>query len=174
MTTTTLKTLKAGAVLLDERNETLWVVDKKQTKDRVLVVSNRINKNEIHPVPYDVIKAHYTVLTNVAELATEVKTENKRQKRMTFEEMLALIVATEGIECKRMKSDTLAVKLGNKRLFRVAGRAADGYKLVTDRAMLFDGLDGVTTKVNSKGATVATLVTEDINAVLAHIMRYNF
>ena len=171
MTTTTLRTIKAGAVLLDERNETLWVVEKKQTKDRVLVVSNRIDKNEIHPVPYDVIKANYTVLANVVELATEVKAESKRNKRMTYEEMLALIVATEGIECKRMKNDTLAVKMGNKRLFRVAGRATDGYKLVTDRANLFDGLDGATTKVNSKGATVATLVTNDINAVLAHIIK---
>ena len=171
MTTTTLRTLKAGTVLLDERNETLWVVEKRQSKDRVLVVSNRINKAEKHPVPYDVVKAHYTVLASVAELVADGKPASKRNKRMTYEEMRALIVAIEGIECKRMKSDTLAVKMGNKRLFRVAGRTADGYKLITDRAELFDGLDGATTRTNSKGNIVATLVTDDVNAVLAHVIK---
>lgn len=108
------------------------------------------------------------------EEVTEVKEKKERKKRgsakKSFEELVALLPDTqENVQFVRMKDNSVAVKFGNKRLFRFA-EIGDEYLFRADRIANLENILGVEIKEKKSGKKFAEVRSKDIETVVAKIM----
>lgn len=94
------------------------------------------------------------------EEVVEKKERKKRGVKKSFEELVALLPVGENLVLTKMSNGSVAVKCGNKRLFRFT-TAGDVYKFVADRVSNFDGIDGAEITERGKKKKVEVKVSED-------------
>lgn len=151
-----METITTGTRALDTRDGRVVTIGEKNSKCKtVIVYYDEPTEKEVNgkSMSFSTVKKHfdlqvwesdaeteketYDVVTDEVEeiVAPEAeKTEKKARKktRVAFEDLLAMVPLASGLTLVRMKNDSLSVKRGNKRLFRL-DYISGGYQLTADR-----------------------------------------
>lgn len=97
------------------------------------------------------------------------KKAKKRGKKKTFEELVAMLPASENLVFSRMKDNSVAVKCGKKRLFRF-DTVGNEYKFVADRVDHLREIEGAV-EHQKGGKSWVEICTNDVKNTASKIIK---